>query len=432
MFVVPVPRNEWHPTTQIKASYISMNQAEQSEDPTVSSTEAIFSINATNPSINVDNFPSIKKVECSRNDTVKLTFDSRTNLDSALAAWSKSPYLFFWLNPQYECFGSREVQSFNASYLVVRDPLTLIAVGHIADRSAMFGDFEVSLKPRHAHSKSFQVSLNMNYKHGQVVNPDQILIAGRRMYVSCTNCFLSGYMSWEFNIRSKKGVIKEYRLIQKGGMKGNIDVNMLFFLHREENLIRFSLAALPLLNPITIPGILSFGPEVSLDMAFSYELLEPFSMAFGFDFGHTYELDIHSIHGLASIPTIKRTISNIPIRAHPFNHSIDVAADLGLHLIPTVAFKLTIGGIELLKAALSFDNSIGIQIFEGKQTICKEKKEYRMYDRHSFNFDILTLPLAWKYLYPLWNSGDHYFSCPFCTNSDKDCQKSLDNLTATT
>ena len=74
MFVVPVPRNEWHPTTQIKASYVLMNQAEQLEDPTVSSTEAIFSINATDPSINVDNFPSIKKVECSRNDTVKLTF----------------------------------------------------------------------------------------------------------------------------------------------------------------------------------------------------------------------------------------------------------------------------------------------------------------------------------------------------------------------
>jgi hypothetical protein len=231
-------------------------------------------------------------------------------------------------------------------------------------------------------------------------------------------------MKWEFYIRAKNWDIKEYRFIQKGDIRGNMDMDLLFPLHHDDNLIRFSLVALPLANPLTVPGVLTFGPALSLDMAFSYGLMEPFSMAFGFDYGHSYELDIHSDEGLASIPNVGKAVSSIPTKVHTFNHSTDVAADIGLHLIPTLGVKLQIGGVRFFEVALSFDNSVGVQIFEGNYTVCKAKKEYRMYHEHSFDFDIITLPLGWKYRYPFWNSGKAYIPCPFCTNEPKDCNSS--------
>ena len=428
MYVVRVSRLDWQPRNSMMAGYGSSSNSTDLRDQTItSSTQAIFTINSTNPSINIDNFASIKRVDCKRKDTVTLTFDLAENLDAAEAAWSQSPYLVFWLNPQYKCFGSNEVQAFNVSH-VVKNKLdrTLIAVGHQADHTAMFGDFEVTVRPgEHVSSSSFNLPVDMNYKDGHVLNPNKVLINSKRLQANCTNCYLSGSMSWELYIRAKKWDVKEYRLIQKGAIKGNMDMNLLFPLHHDDNLIRFSLAALPLLNPLTVPGVLTFGPELSLDMAFSYGLMEPFSMAFGFDYGHSYELDIHSDKGLASIPNVVKTVSSIPTRAHTFNHSTDVAADLGLHLIPTLGFKLQIGGIRAFEVALSFDNSVGVQIFQGNKTICKGKKEYRMYHEHSFDFDILNLPLMWKYRYPFWDSGKSYIHCPFCTDAPENCKSSV-------
>ena len=386
------------------------------------------------PAINVDNFPSILYVICHRFDRIAIYFDSMTSMSEAYLSWTSkhNNSILFWMNPSHNCFGKSQVASFATHSSLIEIDLTsseniLYLKGNVEDPADSFSNFEAQLvssvkttetpaasssNGTEQHNATHAFNLNLNFQNGSVVERVKKVLTTKRVSLECLDCYLSGSLSWSFYFKNRGANLEAYKFDLLGGIQGNLDANIILERNPiEAILIRIRVFTLPIFHPFELYPFFHFGPDLAFDFGLSYALFEDLQIQLGFDFSHTFDYHVSSEHGLAAFPNITHAGAPSINHAHGLKISKDVSANVGIHLIPVLAFRVIILTRQLFSVGLELDNELGVEIRIGNSTDCprSSKSQYTLFNHHKFGFFLGTYPINIGFNKTFWDSGIHHY-----------------------
>ncbi|KAJ3255456.1 hypothetical protein HK103_006273 [Boothiomyces macroporosus] len=388
---IPVPRTDYTAHTTIKAAY---------KLPAASDHVAVAGMNieTTRPTVNLANFPHIVGVSCLP-DEIQVKFDDDAHIQEAFNEWSNTADLALFLSHETQCHGTNGVSTYHVSKLSVHGltlnidflPLDINTLmqnytleviqsknntGTLTKRNfwdtiaAPFKKIGDSIKDALTWSKDagFSKEYDLNYNPATQTAVQQRIqfLSNQFAEVDCVNCFGMGSAGIHATVKGIFLKIESYELDLFGEVKTNLDMDMTIksghFEYRR-NLFGYQFTA------VGVPGLFTFGPEVQLDAAVSYDVTEDIEFSFGFDYDLPMQFTIASNNGLFGKPTIT-SVAKSTFHEHPFKMSKDIQVKIAAHLIPIIDLSLKVLTLNAVQLGVEFDNQLGFEFDTGAFRFC--------------------------------------------------------------
>jgi hypothetical protein len=421
MTYVPIPRTDYAPKNTIKCAF------EHIVPQTNKIVTAHMKIDTKRPTLNLDNFLQIKKIDCVQ-DLVRLTFDTAANAKTAYDAWANTKDLAVMLGYQHKCKDVPETATLSVEKILSPDGATLVIDTVSLDAKDVITEYELDitqnaqstvskrnlfsfLDRKWSRTLNYPFSVNFDRQTQTVVRPEIKLLDTKLGVASCNNCFTHGDASIGLHIRATLIVVREYKVHLFGDFKANMDLALQVFESNGFVLPPVTLWSLPL-TPIQVPGIFHFGPELLLQTGVSLEVPEPISVQYGWDLGFKFDYGIQSTRGLFAKPELIK--QGIPtLREHQFKATKDIKVKVAGHLIPAISMNLSVLRIPAFDMRLQLDSSLGVSVTTGKFMRCPEDKlQIELFHEHDFTFDIRGPRINTRL--DIYKSGQLPIKCFFC------------------
>ncbi|KAJ3320100.1 hypothetical protein HDV06_005665 [Boothiomyces sp. JEL0866] len=388
---IPVPRTDYTAHNTINAAY---------RLPATTDHVAVagMTIDTTRPTVNLANFPHIIGVACLPNE-IQVKFDDDSHIKEAFNEWSNTANLAIFLSHETQCHGTNSVTTYHVSKLSIQglilnidfQPLDIGTVmqnftleviqsknntGTLSKRNfwdtiaAPFKKIGDGIKNALTWSKdagfSKEYDLNYNPATQTAVQQRIQLLSNQFAEVDCVNCFGMGSAGIHATVKGIFLKIESYELDLFGEIKTNLDMDMTIksghFEYRR-NLFGYQFTA------VGVPGLFSFGPEVQLDAAVSYDVTEDIEFSFGFDYDLPMQFTISSNDGIFGKPTIT-SVAKSTFHDHPFKMSKDIQVKIAAHLIPIIDLSLKVLTLNAVQLGVEFDNQLGFEFDTGAFRFC--------------------------------------------------------------
>lgn len=425
MATMPVIRDSFEPRTLVKSAY----QYITSSNNVVA---ANFKWDARRPTLILDNFKQINEIECSGN-SVTITFDTVDSASMAFRAWSQVHDLAIVLGHEHECQGIKNVSTLSVNKISSPEENRLVLDTTGMSYSELMGGYELEItkrtpeqhqffRTRKSTFKSKEYKIDYNYdRYTQKVKEPVLLIPNvsvgiGRDYVStygkCTNCFMTGTAHLELYIKSKMGVIKQYKLVIDGEVKANMDMNIDIRATHKSKLINNPIAEVPL-TPIYVPGVLQFGPMILFKTSVELRVEQRFQFTFGYNYTYKFGVTVESDPLNPGTP--KTTQVGKPIvDAHMYKSATDSQITISAHVAPAFEIGLHIFQNAVFELTMKFDNSIGVRVSGGIASGCAHgRRNIAMVEKHTLGVGV-NLPGDFRMGTALLTTGNMVLACAFC------------------
>ena len=233
------------------------------------------------PAINICNIPTIISVDC-QSEEILLKFTSSETASEAYRHWARVKDLVLMMNHEFRCKNNRTVQSLGVKSIILEGDYLRIDSKGLDNSDIFFNSYEINVQQtepvwlrrekrglfRHkeyddtdttnsSHSHDFK--FDINYADDEVVDRNITPINAKRFKIHCLDCYNHGSLKIGLFIKTHKRDVQKYNITLAGVHKQSMNMEVFIGDFKEDLIAHFTLAALPLLNPFTIPGILEFG-----------------------------------------------------------------------------------------------------------------------------------------------------------------------------
>lgn len=406
MKTVAVPRTDLVPKSLIRGSYTSPEN----------NVAANFKWNTARPTLNLDNFNQITNIDC-LSEMIVVTFNSTEAASSAFEAWSGYNDLALIVGHEHRCKGNEHVATLGVREIIKLDTTRMIFDTQLIGYEELVEDFELhitepvhNLHKRKASNMSTTLNLNVNYdpKTKRAKNPYFQFLD----YVKCGNCYVTGHAVISFHIKSKRGIIQDYKLNIKGSFEASMDLQIKTPLIWSQELVYQRLASITL-QPYQVPGIFVFGPTVRLDAGVLLDWIDNSNMHFGFHYNKKFD---YTVQGKPFGNTTKNYLEKGGLIPHESKNKQkhDLALGISAHLLPGIELGLSIDRKQIFSIAAEFDTSLETRAGEGMSNgVCKNNLSINLVRRDAVQGRLM---IKGKFIppVPVWSTGAKTIQCPFC------------------
>ncbi|KAI9164454.1 hypothetical protein H9P43_008305 [Blastocladiella emersonii ATCC 22665] len=444
MNTVPVPRKSYEPRTTVKAAYYSEMPADKNVFGKPAVVIANCELKTKKPMLNLDNFVQIKKIACA-DAAITLTFDSDASAAKAATEWAKAKDFAVMVGREWKCNGKDE-NSLRQVVSVQAAPkgAELVFATQPISRDAVIDEFAIKVDQFDAPAagsvskrsifnwnkkgeKVFKLNVNYDPETDRAVRDPISLIKTSYASASLTNTYFDGRATLSVAVTGSLIVVKTYDVKLSGAMKANLDVLITAYATARTDLVSVPIFVLPL-NPVSIPGILSLGPELRLKAGLSYDLAQDLDFTAGFGFNYNFVLGASSQHGLFAKPvTINegRPVFDL----HPPKLSKDFQIGVAAHLVPEFSIAVGVWKIPAFDLALGVDNALGIQLSRGSFSSCPGGSlNLMLFHQHDLYFAVVSA--IYSKIFNIYSTGRLPLPCP--NNACNRCIGGSKNATTTT
>ncbi|KAI9217858.1 hypothetical protein BC828DRAFT_390119 [Blastocladiella britannica] len=400
---VPIPRpaGQYEPRPTIHAAW------EAQTGPGGAAVVAQCQIEAKGQAVTVANFVAITNVQCT-DDTVTLSTDTSESAAAIGKAWqlasAGSDDQFHMVIPRhYQCNGVDEVAMRTATAVKIDAAAKqLVVTAAKASRADVVDSFDMTLtqygapppaasiptpaygkkkavqEPQHAKrgvfgwnkdgATSWDLGVNVNPGR-QTLARDIPLLTTSAVTVKCASCSVYGEAQLQVHMTGSALVLKTYNVALAGEIGGTIDLAVQASGGLSGPLFDADLFTLPL-SPVSIPGVLSLGPELRLRAAASYSVAGSAAVTAGMDWAYPFAWSAESQKGLFATPTTSVSSKGLQVNAHMPKLTANVDASVTAHLIPSVNLAFAVWKIPAFDLGMQLDNQIGVNAdFQGQATV---------------------------------------------------------------
>jgi hypothetical protein len=368
------------------------------------------------PTINLVNFPQIKRISCSGPE-VSIVFQDATTSRNAFTEWTKNNVVMI-AAAKYNCDGPRF--SFLSSAGMTLNQATLTVPKQLVPVENVILEFSLDLDddgPSTAltkrQSKPNVIPLNLNHDGNKVQKSSLLLWSKGANKAECVNCYMKGASKIRATIAGSLDKFHTFKLDLNGEFTANLGLKLNIQKSASKELFSKPILSRAL-NPIQVNGLFELGPEISLNVGASdFSIGKSVQLEFGTLLRFPHQFSVSAPKGLPGIPEFKFVGSpkHTPL---PFRLNIG-AVTLKAHLTPkiSVGFKIANQGIQ---TALKFDNILGV---EAKVTpsCAQAPVQVKLFNEHKVGFK----SEVWKETlsFDVWTSGKNPLICPFCNKCPK-------------
>ncbi|ORZ41739.1 hypothetical protein BCR44DRAFT_1423433 [Catenaria anguillulae PL171] len=397
------------PNTLVKASYAADMPPELAKpaNPAVILAQCQFTTNR--PTLNLANIVQIRSIKCEKN-AMAITFDSPASAGSAHQTWSKHRDFAVIIPRKWRCEGINEVSFRVVTSAMVsanRRHVILLKTGSIRredllteydialTKIATPGGVDASTLAKRAKAQKFPVA----------VTPQVV--------VHCVDCNVRGRAQLSLRVKGNKLGVKSYDVDLSGELAGDLGVNVRTYNPFSKTLAEVPLFVLPL-SPVSVPGILSVGPELRLTTSVTLSVEGKVRVVSGATVNTAFHWQVSSTKGLASKPT--KIVSAQPsIKMHPLTIQGQAMTSVEGHLSPSFNLALSVFKWSAFDMSFGWDSAVGLGVsINGTATVNKQgfklgaKGELTAdaYHRHSVALGIKTAGLG-EWNFPLWETERH-------------------------
>ncbi|ORZ30404.1 hypothetical protein BCR44DRAFT_1314101 [Catenaria anguillulae PL171] len=431
MHAVPVPRKSYQPVTTIKAAYAADIPA--ADNPLGHQHAVVVAdceFKTKKPTINLANFPQITGIKCSES-TVSLTFATDASAAKAHEEWIKAKEFAIMVPRHAKCNGKDEVAMRDVSLTKLADKGQdvegqIVFTTAKAHREDVIDEFVIEVKqymaPANATGLSkrgifdwnkdklakWTIGINTD-NDGNAVKPSITMYEYPGIVrASCENCLAYGQAGISLKISGTAFVLKTYEVELSGELKANIGLKV-EASKTITNSIEVPLFVLPL-SPVSIPGVLTLGPELRLKAAASYNVAGQVLLTTGTTLSIPYKWTAGSQNGLFSPPKA-RSEGKPSLELRPVTLTGEVTANAEAHLIPSFVLGLSVWKIPAFTLDLEWDSALGVDaVAKGRATIdhtgagAEGSFAIEAYHKHELDLGIKSAAFATKE-WTLWTSG---------------------------
>ncbi|KAI9218630.1 hypothetical protein BC828DRAFT_407421 [Blastocladiella britannica] len=428
---VPVVRTTYEPRTNVKAAY----SADYAASENVFGRPALMVANAEFgtkvPTINLANFVQIRAVACTA-DRITAEFDSADSAGKAAAAWGATKDLAMLIPREIKCNGKDEVAARTVT-AVARgsSPSQLVFTAAAAAHNDVIDTFDVKVnqydlptangngtttltkrsffKWDKSAAKTFDLGVNFDASTRRARKDPIPLLKTPWAAADCVNCFVGGEATLSLRVTGTMLIVKTYEVALQGDIQGNLDILLTAFQTARTDLINVNLFVLPL-NPFSIPGIMTAGPELRIKAGLSYDLAQDLTFTTGFHLDFPFSWSVKSDKGLFAKPVSSAT-GGPKLTPHAPELSKDFQIGIAAHLIPEFAVAITILNIPAFDLALNLDNAVGLQLSRGEFSQCPNGGlNLMVFHQHDLNFIVHSV--AFNKNFQLFTTGRLPLPCP--------------------
>lgn len=419
METVPVHKDNWIPRSPVFTSY-------QYITPENTVIAADFSWSTKRPTVNLDNYEKIIKVDCSNNEILNLSFDTPESASMAYKSWVDVKNLAFLLGHEHKCNAIESVSFLSAENLQITDESKLIINTRSLTHNDILGDYAMSIRPTSKTRLRKRVDdapgyiLDVNYdRKTKKAKKKKLEIAamvdkddntpGPSLY--CKDCFLNGGVSMNFDMNSSNGTISGLNARFKGNFKANMDADLQVPAAKNSSLNWYPISHLEL-NPIQVPGIFSLGAYVSLIAAFEFDMPQDIQAGLGFDFKYKFHFDLASV-SVFEKPRPKFNSKSL-MKPHEYKTENFNVMSAHAHLSPSIGLKFTVFNQHILRANIAIENTLGFDVLDpGNGNSCvSQKTNMKLFHQNSADLQ-LSIP-GRNFTTNLFSSDKQPLGCKFC------------------
>jgi hypothetical protein len=408
---MPVKRTDYEARTEIKATFENRGNNFNA----AALVHAEMTMKTTRPTINLVNFLQIQNVKCSRG-RAELVFDSNESAQEAFKVWTATKDLTMMVGQQYECDGH------NVAFLGVsnlkQNKNVLQFRSKIFKAASIIADYQLDISKYENSEQLFDwdverelaiFPLNANYDPNTktVTRPEIPLWENEFAQFACVNCHTRGDAKLRVLLTGSSLKVKTYKIQLDGGVTANIELKAGIKSAADRELIMVTLYTLAL-NPVNVPGIFKFGPELRIKAGASYGSSSELAVSTGFEVHFPFNFQVFSNNGITAKPEFAFNGKPAP-KPHPVTLSKG-SVHLNAHLIPEVYL-----GVEIVSAKLdvtvAMDNVLGAEV-SAVNGCSAAPVQVLLYHQHSVgvNANVINDNYNW----PLWNTGRLPITCIFC------------------
>jgi hypothetical protein len=327
------------------------------------STKALLNTVTKTPTLNLENFPTVRLVSCPKDlskDYLNIYFTSRDNAARAFAAWSQTPDMTLVLGQQRKC--KKDAIAFFSYYSIKLDATKVVMKVKETEYADVLEEYslEYSSSPENAlhkrEVKKAAIPLNINFdeKTQSVVRPSIPIFTEGITSLSCENCHTKGQIDIAVKIKGNRVAIWGYNVAIDGNLFGNL--GLLFQVKPGTlNTQKQKLFSYPIL-PISLGGLFTLSPAVSLSVSGSFNVQSRLEVSTG----GTIDVPLHVIIERQNLITPPRASAFIKadVNFKPIKLFADAKGTAAANLHPEVKLGLTgLGGLVNFGVGVDYQQS---------------------------------------------------------------------------
>ncbi|KAL7747927.1 hypothetical protein RI367_006674 [Sorochytrium milnesiophthora] len=312
------------------------------------------------PAINLD--PVASHISCSPElDRVAITLASKDDLGTIATGWYATGAFSALLGPHWECGGKREARVMRIVAEPVVDPVTMQILLTTKPAPDAIQDFFIAVEsapPQTLQRRSVEGPreyaavwpFNFNYNLTTAGATDTLSFANSSFVsVSCTTCYAHGSLALRATLKGNRKLLKSYRFELAGDLAARAELNMSMAIASRLSPTKLNLPMFPL-AAIRVPGILTIGAEVGLQLGAMAEMTGAMSFTGGAKLSGGFLWVLESTPSDLWVPKL----NNIPkpLDMEPIRPQLSFAASASLNVSVAPQVVLAVNVLKVIKLDL--------------------------------------------------------------------------------
>jgi hypothetical protein len=358
------------------------------------------------PTINLDNYESIKKVRC-HNGKMFVVFTSIEKAKKAASVWTKADNLTVVSGHETASCGGPQSVSFIIRSISLHDAIISMNVEVVLWKN-LIREYNIKISQMIDNTlekrdlrKKIALKFNMNYNPetgaAKKETVDLLYLNARNSLnqklvdIRCYNCSATGYMSIEMNIVGTALSVKRYDFSVKGNVKVSFGLDMV--MKAGLPIPDFSHKIIPTipLGGIRLPGVASIGPKIDFLALGTIQVQKNIILKDGFDLNVPLDVRIYSQNGIDKPPNITKTgVPEVSRRATSLEMPELFEFRVGAGIMPKLGLEVSVFSFSAIDVSFAWPSMLLTEWISCVKSSLEETTRWssRIYATSSFLFSV--------------------------------------------